>query len=76
MNATVDHKRRATMPVEFSPGDVVSMETTAPGVVLVRLMKPVAKARIKAGPGRGLLAAFKACPAPLAKVTRHRLPYR
>lgn len=62
--------------VEFSPGDVVSMETTAPGVVLVRLMKPVEKPKPKAGPGRGLLAAFKACPAPLPKVARHKLPYR
>ena len=47
MRATLDDKRRAVFPPQFSPGDIVNIESQGPDVVIVRRMKPVALPRPK-----------------------------
>ena len=57
MRATLDDKRRAVLPPQFSPGDVVDIEPQGPDVLIVRRMKqaPLPKARLVRRPG-GLVA--------------------
>jgi hypothetical protein len=40
MRATVDAKRRAVLPPEFAPGDLLDMQLQSHDVLLVRKMKP------------------------------------
>ena len=47
MKATVDSKRRALLPQNFHPGDVVDLEMQGADTVIVRLLKPVARPSLR-----------------------------
>lgn len=57
MRATLDDKRRAVFPPQFSPGDIVDIELQGPDVLIVRRMRQVLlpKPKLVRRPG-GLIA--------------------
>jgi hypothetical protein len=47
MKATVDSKRRAVLPPIFRPGDVVDLEAMGSDSVLVRLLRPAPRPKLR-----------------------------
>jgi hypothetical protein len=47
MKSTLDSKRRAVLPANFRPGDVVDLECVGSDTVVVRLLTPAPRPRLR-----------------------------
>ena len=47
MKATIDSKRRAVLPSTFRPGDVVDLDPVGADTVIVRLLRPAPRPRLR-----------------------------
>ena len=55
MKSTVDSKRRAVLPAQFRPGDVVELECVGSDTVVVRLLAPAPRPRLRLVKKKGSL---------------------
>lgn len=53
MKAIIDSKRRATLPSVFRPGDVVDLEPIGSHSVVVRLLRPAPRPKLRLSRRRG-----------------------